>query len=170
MAQAVEEQTDQPMAGRRPLSLTIPCKAEYVALCRLVVGALGAHAALDEESIADLKVVVTEACSCFLGDPEGCAPPEEAQEQAESTGQDGPPSCLRVDFYVSPDAWEIVVLDPDRRHRISPDSLCDPMSGGGLGLTIIQALVDSMEHTESDAEGSVIRLVKRIPSHLSGSD
>ncbi len=75
MARAAEEQTDQPMGGRRPLSLTIPCKAEYVALCRLVVGALGTHEALDEELIADFKVVVTEACNCFLGDPDGCVPP-----------------------------------------------------------------------------------------------
>ncbi len=36
------------------------------------------------------------------------------------------------------------------------------MSGGGLGLTIIRALVDSVELTDSDAEGSALRLVKRL--------
>ena len=170
MAQVDEEQTDQPMGGQRPLSLTIPCRAEYVGLCRLVVGALGTYEALDEESIADLKVVVTEACNCFLGDSEGCVSPYTGGNQAETTGQDELLTSLRVDFYVLPEAWEIVVCDPDRRHRISASSLCDPMSGGGLGLTIIRALVDSMEQTDSDAEGSVIRLLKRMPSHPVASD
>jgi hypothetical protein len=170
MAQAGEERTDQPTGGQRPLSLTIPCRPEYVALCRLVVGALGAHEALDEESIADFKVVVTEACNCFLGDPEGCASPYAGEGQGETAGEGELLSSLRVDFFVLPGAWEIVVSDPDQRHRISPSSLCDPMSGGGLGLTIIRALVDSMEQTDSDAEGSVIRLVKRIPSRLAVPD
>jgi len=44
------------------------------------------------------------------------------------------------------------------------------MSGGGLGLTIIQALVDSMAQTDSDEEGSVIRLVKRLPSRIAAPD
>ena len=53
------------------VSLVIPGKPEYVGLCRLVVGAIGARQSLDEESIADLKLVVTEACTCFLHGPEG---------------------------------------------------------------------------------------------------
>ncbi len=167
MAREAEQRTDERAGAQRPLSLTIPSRPEYVALCRLVVGALGTHEALDEESIADLKVVVTEACNCFLGDTDGCVPPDEGEREGE--GLEKPASSLRVDFYLSPEAWEITVFDPDRRHRISPSSLCDPMSGGGLGLTIIRALVDSMEQTDNDAEGSVIRLVKRMPPRIATS-
>jgi anti-sigma regulatory factor (Ser/Thr protein kinase) len=152
------------------LSLTIPCKAEYVALCRLVVGALGAQEGLDEELIADFKVVVTEACNCFLGDSEGCVSPHLGEGEKEKSGQEEPSASLRADFYISPEAWEIVVFDPDRRSRILPSSLCDPMSGGGLGLTIIRALVDSMAQTDNDEEGSVIRLVKHLPSRDPASD
>jgi hypothetical protein len=170
MARAAEEQTSQPPEMRRPLSLTIPCKAEYVALCRLVIGALGAHEALDGESIADLKVVVTEACNCFLGEPEEDGLPCTEEAQPEPGTDDNPLSSLRVDFYVSSDVWEIVVSNPDRQRRISPTSLCEPMSGGGLGLTIIQALVDSMERTDDEVQGSIIRLLKRVPTRLTTSD
>ncbi len=172
MAQGTEQRTDERVGGQRPLSLTIPCKAEYVALCRLVVGALGTQETLDEESIADLKVVVTEACNCFLGDVNGCASSDPGERAGEAgargarEGAEGPAPSLRMDFYLLPEAWEITVSDPDRRHRISPSSLCDPMSGGGLGLTIIRALVDSMEQTDSEEEGSVIRLAKRMPPRL----
>lgn len=161
MAHVAEEGIHPPPGEQRPLSLTIPCKAEYLALCRLVVGALGSHEGLDEEVVADLKVVVTEACNCFLADAEGCSPPSDEQGQAQPAGQQEPSASLRMDVYVSPEAWEIMVFDPDQHRRISPESVCDPLSGGGLGLTIIQALADFMEQTDSDAEGSVIRLVKR---------
>jgi anti-sigma regulatory factor (Ser/Thr protein kinase) len=66
MTQAGEHMTGPRGSAQASVSLVVPCKAEYVALCRLVVGALGAREALDEEVIADLKVVVTEACNCFL--------------------------------------------------------------------------------------------------------
>ena len=77
-------------------------------------------------------------------------------------GAPGGSPSLRMDFKVTPDAWEITVCDPDGRRRILPASPCDPMSEGGLGLTIIKALVDSVELTDSDTEGSVLRLVKRL--------
>jgi serine/threonine-protein kinase RsbW len=156
MTQAAEQMTGSQAGGESSISLVIPCKAEYVALCRLVAGALGARESLDEELIADLKVVVTEACTCFLGGPEGCSLPESGAGAAER-----PPS-LRMDFKVTPDVCEITVCDPDGRRRILPASLCDPMSEGGLGLTIIKALVDSVELTDSDTEGSTLRLVKRL--------
>jgi Histidine kinase-like ATPase domain len=170
MARVAQEGIHRPPGEQRPLSLTIPCKAEYLALCRLVVGALGSHEALDEEVIADLKVVVTEACNCFLTEAEGCFPPSVEQGQGKPGSEEEPSTSLRVDIYVSRGAWEIVVFDPDQRRRISPENVCDPLSGGGLGLTIIQALVDSMEQTDSDAEGSVIRLVKRTAPAVSDSD
>ena len=157
MTGALDYTSDRQPSTEWPLSLTIPCKAEYVALCRLVVGALGAQHSLDEESIADLKVVVTEACTCFLGDSGGCLPPGNGDEGS------GPLPSLRMDFHLTSEAWTISVCNPDRRRRILPSSLCDPLSGGGLGLTIIRALVDSVEQTDSDAEGSVLRLVKRLP-------
>lgn len=156
MTQTAEQMTGSQAGGESSISLVIPCKAEYVALCRLVAGALGARESLDEELIADLKVVVTEACTCFLGGPDGCSPPERDAEAAERS-----PS-LRMDFEVAPDFWEITVCDPDGRRRILPASQCDPMSEGGLGLTIIKALVDSVELTDSETEGSTLRLVKRL--------
>ena len=105
-----EHWTEERAGGQRPLSLTIPCKAEYIALCRLVVGALGTHEALDEESIADLKVVVTEACNCFLGDTNGCASPapkegtEGSDTREAGEGRVGLAPSLRVDFDLLPEA------------------------------------------------------------------
>ena len=156
MTQTAEQMTGSQAGGESSISLVIPCKAEYVALCRLVAGALGARESLDEEVIADLKVVVTEACTCFLGGPEGRSLPE------SDAGEAGRSPSLRMDFKVAPDVCEITVRDPDGRRRILPASLCDPMSEGGLGLIIIKALVDSMELTDSHTGGSILHLAKRL--------
>jgi serine/threonine-protein kinase RsbW len=170
MAKATGHMTDPQAEARASVSLVVPCKPEYVVLCRLVAGALGAREALDEELIADLKVVVTEACNCFLAEPGGCTSPESAHDTA-----DGPEAAegfpvLRLDFHPTPEAWEITVSNPDGRRRILPASVCDPMSEGGLGLTIIRALVDSVEQMDSDAEGSALHLTKRLSPESAVAD
>src|SRR5216117_1655051 len=45
------------------VALTIPARAEYVALCRLALTGLARTRALTPELVADLKLALTEACS-----------------------------------------------------------------------------------------------------------
>lgn len=139
-----------------PISLVIPARPEYVGLCRLVAGVIGAREALDEESIADIKLVVTEACTLFLHGAGG--------KQPEQAGPEAAPCSIRVEFGVAPQAWEIVISEPEGKHRLAGIGGADPESEGGLGLIILDALADSVEYAETEAEGSVIRLVKRFPS------
>jgi serine/threonine-protein kinase RsbW len=149
-------------AGRQPISLVIPCKAEYLGLCRLLAGVVGARESLGAEDIADLKLVVTEACTCFLGGPDGGPDPGEGCDPGEL------PDSLLVDFVIASEAWEVTVADARGKYRIPAASRCSPAGPGGLGLLIIEALVDGMEHTQSDTGGSVIRLVKRTEPQSAG--
>jgi len=142
--------------GRSPVSLVIPRRAEYVSLCRLVAGAVGAGESLGEETIADLKLVVSEACGCFMAESD-TGPSAPASSDASPTL-----GSLRIDFDIVPESWEITVSDPEGRCRDLASRRCDPNSEGGLGLIILRALVDSMEYVDSDAEGSSLRLVKKM--------
>ena len=47
----------------RTVRLTIPAKAEYITLVRLALSGLSSFRPLDEETLGDLKLAVTEACS-----------------------------------------------------------------------------------------------------------
>jgi anti-sigma regulatory factor (Ser/Thr protein kinase) len=143
----------------KPISLIIPCRPEYVSLCRLVAGVVGTRESLDEEDIADLKLVVTEACTCFLWGPDG-------SPSLQDDCPPGGPSSLRVDFKVLPDSWEISISDPEHRYHTPKGSDAVPAVGGGLGLMIIEALVDSVDRTDTEAGGSVVRLVKRLSPRL----
>jgi signal transduction histidine kinase len=49
--------------GDGVVALTIPARAEYIALCRLALTGIARTRALQEEVVADLKLALTEACS-----------------------------------------------------------------------------------------------------------
>jgi anti-sigma regulatory factor (Ser/Thr protein kinase) len=143
--------------GSSPLSLVIPGKPEYVVLCRLVAGALGARDSLDEETIADLKVMVTEACNCMLA-REGGGGPAEREPVAEA------PRPIRMDFDSRSDAFVVCVFHPQHRDLIAWLESCPPMSEAGLGLTIMRALADEMIERDAGTEGTALCLTKRLPS------
>jgi hypothetical protein len=143
--------------GSSSLSLVIPGKPEYVVLCRLVAGALGVRDSLDEEAIADLKVMVTEACNCLLARECG-AGPAEPEPVAEV------PRSIRVDFDSRSDAFVISLFNPDKMDLIAWLESCPPMSEAGLGLTIMRALADEMIEQDAGTEGTVLCLTKRLPA------
>lgn len=143
---------------REPISIVIPCQAEYIGLCRLLAGAVGARGLMHAEDIADLKLVVTEACTCFLLNP------EDGSEAAQADGRQEAPETLRVEFRTTPDEWQVIVSDAEGRHRLPGDEESVSCGSSSLGLTIMKALVDSVEHINTETEGSVLRLSKRITS------
>lgn len=152
----MNEQADD---TKRPISLVIPSKPEYIGLCRLVAGVVGAREALDEEVIADLKLAVSEACTRFLESEGGPSDTEEPKA-----------GSLRVDFAVTDEEWEITLSDPDGLRSLPPLAGLAPMSEEGLGVTIMSALVDSVEQVDAQAGGSRLRLIKKLrPETPTGS-
>jgi anti-sigma regulatory factor (Ser/Thr protein kinase) len=147
--------------GPSPVSLVIPCRPEYVALCRLVAGALGARDGLDEEVVADIKVIVTEACDCFLAMASGAK--QSGGPCGGATNGVADPGCsLRVEFDSRPGEFLISMLYPEKRALVSWLESCDPASEPGLGLTILKALTDEMVELP-DEEGTILRVTKRLP-------
>jgi anti-sigma regulatory factor (Ser/Thr protein kinase) len=56
------------------LELEIPPEPEYVGAARLFVAAVGRHFSLDEESVADMKVAVSEVCAGAAEDVRAVGP------------------------------------------------------------------------------------------------
>jgi hypothetical protein len=79
------------------VALTIPAKPEYVSLCRLALAGLGQSCGLDLETVADLKVAVTEACSRAI---------RRLRFDSEDGGAVG---SVEVMIGVEPEAWVITV-------------------------------------------------------------
>jgi serine/threonine-protein kinase RsbW len=134
------------------LILSVPGKAEYVSTVRLAVSSLAAQSGFDVETIDDIKVAVSEACSNILchskiGD--------DGSYRVECTRHDG-----RIEITVADDG---VGFDADSYETPDPDCL----HAGGLGIYIIKALMDEVEVTSRDGAGAVIRMTKHIFSAAS---
>lgn len=144
-----ESLQEQAGSVRQRVVLTIPLKPEYVALCRLALTALGAHSGLDDETLADLKLAVTEACSNFMG-------------RSSGVGQNGQTdSVIRVEYGLMPDRWVISVQGPGAGLRGQEEQVDEAFSERTIGITLISALVDELELVP-EGDASTLRLVKRL--------
>lgn len=118
------------------IRLTLPARAENVALVRHVVAALAEALHLPDQVVEDVKLAVTEACTNVV---------RHAYDDA-----DGP-----LDVRVHPDEDCLTVVVTDRGSGIRTGS---SSSGAGLGLPLIAALASQMEIEEGAGRGSCIRM------------
>jgi serine/threonine-protein kinase RsbW len=130
----------------RSVTLRIPAKPEYITLVRLALSGLARLRSLDEETVGDLKLAVTEACSNSV-------------RHGYGNGQEG---IVQISYELHPDRLVVEVaddgpgFDPDR-----PLEQGENLSEGGLGIAIIKSVADEFEAGERrEGGGSRLRFVK----------
>ena len=137
--------------GTPTVRLTIPAKAEYITLVRLALSGLSQSRRLPDETLGDLKLAVTEACSNSV-------------RHAYREGREG---LVEVVYELHADRLVVEVSDEGEGFTLSED---DPERGddgalpeGGLGIAIIRELADELELGPGDGgQGSRLRFVKFI--------
>jgi anti-sigma regulatory factor (Ser/Thr protein kinase) len=126
---------------RSGFQMSLPARAENVAVVRHALAGLAERIGMDEAGVADLKTVVTEACMNVV-------------VHAYPEGQPGP---LEIDAAPDPDGLTVIIRDPGL--GIRPRS-----SDGGhrpslrIGLTLIAALSNSFEIKGGVDRGTEIRM------------
>ena len=135
--------------GTRAVRLTIPAKAEYITLCRLALTGLSRLRPLPHETLADLKLALTEACSNSV-----------RHAYADREGS------VEILYELHADRLVIEVLDEgDGFEAGEPEQEAGELSEGGLGIAIIRAIADEFEVGErSGGSGSRLRFVKVLPT------
>jgi serine/threonine-protein kinase RsbW len=130
----------------RRVRLTIPAKAEYITLGRLALSAISRVRPLSDETLNDLKLALTEACTnsvrhAYAGDRAG---------------------TVEIVYQLEPDRLVVEVFDDGQ--GFEPGELAGEGNGdlneGGLGIAIIQAVTDEVEIGERESGGSRLRFVK----------
>jgi serine/threonine-protein kinase RsbW len=136
--------------GGRTIALRIPAKAEYITLCRLALTGLGQVRGIGEDTMADLKLALTEAVSNSV---------------RHAYGPNGEGS-VDVRYELHPDRLGIEIVDdgegfdPEREEEQQPG---DELSEGGLGIAIIKSIADEFElRTRPGVRGSTLRFVKNL--------
>ena len=132
----------------RAVRLSIPAKPEYITLGRLALTALGRLHELPEETIGDLKLALTEACTNSV---------RHAYRQGEGT----------VDILYELHFDRLVVEVRDEGPGFTPPNGdvvrdADELAEGGLGIAIIRALTDEFELVDGSIGGSRLRFVKYL--------
>jgi serine/threonine-protein kinase RsbW len=130
----------------RSVRLTIPAKAEYITLGRLALTAIARVRPLSEETLSDLKLALTEACTNSV-------------RHAYREGRDG---TVEIVYQIEPDRLVVEVADDGQ--GFEPPELAGEGNGdlseGGLGIAIIRAVADEVEIGKRESGGSRLRFVK----------
>src|SRR5215210_6855394 len=90
----------------RSVKLRIPAKPEYITLVRLALSGLAHLRPLDEETLGDLKLAVTEACSNSV-------------RHAYRNGREG---AVQVVYELHPDRLVVEVSDDGEGFTIAEDA------------------------------------------------
>lgn len=126
------------------IRLTIPAKPEYIALGRLALAGISRVRPLSDETLADLKLALTEACTNSV-------------RHAYQTA----PGKVEIAYELDSDRIAIEVADDGEGFTLDEETEAEPMSESGLGIAIIRALADELEIApRPDGNGSRLRFVK----------
>lgn len=145
------------------VALQVPASAEYIDLVRLTLYGLSVKMGFSYEEIEDMKVAVSEACNNAVLYAYGDL---NAGEVAQAPT---PAPRIEVRFVKKNDSLSIIVKDDGRSfdaaaaaRRAQPvhGKSIDELQAGGLGLYLMQALMDDVE-VNSDM-GTEVVLTKRL--------
>ena len=128
------------------VELRIPSKPEWVAVARLAVAAIANRLPFSVEEIEDLKLAIAEACTICIQQGAGAESIDITCEAATS--------YLRVE-----------VRDQRYRERAGDHAKRPPVvavEGEGLGIFLIQALMDKLDYTVDPQLGTELVMTKRV--------
>ncbi len=138
-----EEVSDTP-----DLELKLPARAENVAVVRHAFGGFAEALSVDEQTLADIKLAITEACTNVV-------------IHAYDDDVDG---ALEVDASIDDRRLTVVIRDEGRGIVPRPDS-----PGLGLGLPLIATLAETLELGKDDADRTEVRMTFALDDE-SGDD
>jgi serine/threonine-protein kinase RsbW len=133
----------------RTVRLTIPAKPEYITLSRLALTGLARVRPLGDDTLADLKLALTEACSNSV---------------RHAYGDEG--GHVEISFELRAD--RLVVEVSDHGTGFEPDAPApqaddEELAEGGLGIAIIRSIADEVEiGGGGNGRGSRLRFVKLL--------
>lgn len=128
------------------VELRIPSKPEWVAVARLAVAAIANRLPFSVEEIEDLKLAIAEACTMCI--------------------QQGPGSQT-IDITCEATTAQLRVYVRDGRYRQRDDAGAKrpavvAVEGEGLGIFLIQALMDDLTYSLDPQLGTELVMTKRV--------
>jgi serine/threonine-protein kinase RsbW len=139
-----------PQAEARPsagiVRLSIPARAEWVAVARLAVAAVASRQNFSIDEIEDIKLAIAEACTNAIqhGSPDGTIEIEVELRDAELV------ATVR-DRGMGP-----------RLGTVNEERIGESGRTEELGVFLIRALMDAVEYTSDVRDGTQLVMTKRV--------
>jgi serine/threonine-protein kinase RsbW len=133
-------------ADARSVRLTIPARPEYITLGRLALTAIAGVRPVSDETLHDLKLALTEACT----------------NSVRHAYEDGRVGTVEIVYELEPDRLVVEVGDEGAGFELDEhqEGGNGDLEEGGLGIAIIRALADEVEIEPREEGGSRLRFVK----------
>lgn len=128
------------------VSLTLPNAADYVSVARLALSGIANRMGFNIDQIEDLKVAISEACTNALC--HGCKKDNN----------------YSVEFIIENDRLIVEVKDNGPGFDYDQIEQPNPLQPkeGGLGIFIINSLMDDVDIISDDKKGTCIRMIKNL--------
>ncbi len=123
--------------AKADVELAMPARAENVAIVRHAIGALGEAIEIDAQTLSDIRLAVTEACTNVV-------------VHAYPDGREGP---LEVMATLGGEELTVVVRDEGKGIAARTDS-----PGLGLGLPLIASLAERVELGHDERAHTEVRM------------
>ncbi|PRO65893.1 anti-sigma B factor RsbW [Alkalicoccus urumqiensis] len=134
------------------IEMKVPARPEYVGVVRLTVSGVANRLGYSYDDIEDIKIAIAEACTNVVN---------------HAYAQDSEDNTMHVAFTVHEDHLELMVADHGgavdvdtlkNRGPVSKDEPVEDLKEGGLGLFLIETLMD--EVTIQGEAGVIITMTK----------
>ena len=139
-----------PMAATNPSSgvvrLSIPARAEWVAVARLAVAAVASRQRFSVDEIEDIKLAIAEACTNAIqhGSPDG---------------------TIELECELRDDELVVAVRDTGfgpRLGTVEEERIGESGRTEELGVFLIRALMDQVDYTSDVRDGTQLVMIKRV--------
>lgn len=142
----------------RAVVIAIPASSEFVRVVRLAVAGVATRMRFSYEQIEDIKLAVSEACN-------------NAILHAQPAGGE---AATQVIIRILPGEESLEITVFDQGHLLGPDlklpeaagawQSLDDLPEGGMGLMLIQSLMDEVSSQAGAPEHTALHMVKHIRS------
>ena len=136
----------------RTFQLHVPSSTENLSMIRDFVRSIGERAGLSDSEIAKLELAVDEACANVIEHAYG----------SDSTRE------VTVKATLDDESVQIEIVDtgrgfdPKQIEAVNLEQLISKRKSGGLGMRLIQSLMDEVQYQIVPGQKNELRMVKRL--------
>jgi serine/threonine-protein kinase RsbW len=135
-----------PHSSSGVVRLSIPARAEWVAVARLAVAAVASRQRFSVDEIEDIKLAIAESCTNAIqhGSPDG---------------------VIEIECELRDEELVVSVRDRGvgpRLGTVNEERIGDTGRTEELGVFLIRALMDTVEYTSDVRDGTQLVMIKRV--------